>query len=185
MKHLIRNAIKQQRELRSAIKLKKTSLKICDSLISTKEFRTAKTILFYIPIRNEVDTKKAVVAAIRMGKTACAPCIEHGKLIPRKFYSYSSLEKGVFGIPEPKRGARIPPSIIDLIIVPGVAFDLHGGRIGYGKGYFDRFLPTIPKARTIALAHDFQVVGHFRKEPYDVLVEKIITEKRNITCGTK
>ena len=97
----------------------------------------------------------------------------------------SVLVPDKFGVPIPdiNRCAKANPERMDLILVPGVAFDCAGNRLGFGKGYYDTFLPQAPNAVKIALAYDFQIVEQLPAEPWDVPMDFIITENRVIDCS--
>jgi 5-formyltetrahydrofolate cyclo-ligase len=160
------------------------SEKIAAMLVESSAFQGAKTILFYCPREDEVDALFAIPVAIAQKKTVCFPRTDKkaGAITAHEVVGLGSLQKGAFGIMEPVKDARkIEPKKIDLAIVPGVAFDLHGDRIGHGVGYYDKFLSTAKGARKVGLAFDFQVVGQkIVCEAHDVQVDEIITEKRHI-----
>src|SRR3989344_7127340 len=181
MKHRIRASIRKRRESLSPAEAMVKSKRICAQLTGSEGFARANRILFYLPIRNEVHTEPAIRRAWLLGKHLAAPRIESGRLVPRILLP-RSLKVGYFGILEPSGTPILPRSQIDMAVVPGIAFDLHGGRVGYGKGYYDAFLKKVPRAVKVAIAYDFQVVPHFRKEPHDIFVDVIITEKRIIDC---
>ncbi|MFH0971368.1 MAG: 5-formyltetrahydrofolate cyclo-ligase [Candidatus Micrarchaeota archaeon] len=182
MKHKIREEKKALREILPKKDALMKSGIICERLIALPEFKSAKTILFYIPIKNEAGTMPAILAAKKQNKVVGAPRIENGRILPKKL-DLKKLKIGLFGVPEPYAAANIPMASIDLVVVPGVAFDLQGNRMGYGKGYYDSFLQKLPHAKKIALAYELQIVAHFEKEPHDIAVGKIITEKRIIDCS--
>ncbi len=182
MKKKLRESLGQIRKDLSKKEAKDESLLINDSLIKSKEFNSAKTILFYLAINNEVDTTKAIAHALLQNKRIAVPVTEDRKLIAKE-YVLEKLVKGPFSVLQPEGTHEVPNNELDLIIVPGIAFDLHGGRVGYGKGFYDAFLKQVSRAYKVALAYDFQVLDHFPKEPHDMLVDKIITEKRIIDCA--
>ncbi len=159
------------------------SLEIEKRLLGLSDFGRAKTILFYASIKNEVQTLAAIKRALALGKRVVLPVTEHGskELGLYELTSADELKAGHLGIPEPSRSKKVDPADIDLIIVPGVAFDLHGDRLGYGIGYYDRLLKKTT-AHKIALAFDFQVVPALPREEHDVRVDKIITESGVIEC---
>ena len=183
MKNKIRSQILKKRSLHPKKHVLTKSEAIQKTFLASRDFKSAKTIMLYLPIKNEVGTKSIILQSQKSKKRIFLPCIEKNEIVPRKFTSFSSLKSGgPFGILEPKSKSKLSPSKLDLVIVPGVAFDLHGGRIGFGRGYYDRFLKKAPNAKKIGLAYDFQVVDHFPKEPHDILVDEIITEIRAINC---
>lgn len=153
---------------------------IQDAFMSTGEFRTADSIALYSPLHGEVDTVSVAQIALRMGKTVAFPVVAGDGMVFRGVATLDDLEPGAFGILEPPlRNEALPPEDLDLIIVPGVAFDLRGNRIGYGKGYYDRLLhPFEGMGRLVGFCHDFQLVDAIAGEPHDVRLDIIITEKR-------
>lgn len=181
LKHKLREALREKREVLGPAKAASLSRKICSRLCAMREFGSTKTVMFYMPIKNEADPQIAIGKSFSQNKRVALPAIQSGAIVPRYFTS-GKLKKGKFGIPEPSHASKVPLSKLDLILVPGVAFDFHGGRIGYGKGYYDAFLKKVPGAIKVGLAYDFQVVAHFKKEPHDIFVDRIITEKRTIDC---
>ncbi|MEK6954096.1 MAG: 5-formyltetrahydrofolate cyclo-ligase, partial [Candidatus Micrarchaeota archaeon] len=143
MKHKLRKTIKKKRDALSPKAALKKSALICKRLANSPIFKKAKTIMFYLPIKNEVHTENAIFEAYALGKNLSAPVVEKGKLVPKALLP-GHYKIGAFGVLEPFGTATIPPSKIDLVVVPGIAFDLHGGRVGYGKGYYDVFLKKVP-----------------------------------------
>lgn len=155
---------------------------IQETFIMNGAFEIAGSIALYAPIQWEVDTSSVAVAALKAGKTVAFPVVAGDNMVLRRIASLDELEPGAFGIPEPPlRNEAVSPEAFDLIVVPGVAFDLRGNRIGYGKGYYDRLLhPLEGKGRLVGFCHDFQLVDSIAGEPHDVRLDLIITEKRVI-----
>lgn len=153
-------------------------------LFSLKEFKDAKSILFYASVRSEVDTLDMIRKAISMGKSVMLPKVDI-KSHSLKIYEVKGMdeiEMGYMGIPEPivsKKSLRSPDSA-DIVIMPGIAFDPSGGRLGYGKGYYDRMLSGRHGILKTALAYEEQIVRNIPTELYDIKVDSIITEKRTI-----
>jgi len=146
--------------------------------------------MFYIAFGSEVRTQNSIVRAIHSGMTTIVPiCSGDGgrQLLPsRLLHLQSEVEKSSFGLLEPKLEFRrpFPPEKIDLVVVPGLAFDEKGYRIGYGAGYYDHFLARCPQAIFIGLAYEMQIVASAFPKEWDVPVHKIITEDRVILCRT-
>lgn len=187
-KEEIRKKILSQRFKMSQREVQAKSEVICSYLISSKQFREAKIISLYSPIKKEVRTEDIFNAAIDKGKIVGFPVSDPKNLEITYFEvdGMSELLKGTYGIMEPPsdKERMINVSDIDLIIIPGVAFDERGFRIGYGGGYFDRLLGRDDiKAITMALAFDSQVVSKIPEESHDVRVDFIFTESRRIKCS--
>ena len=151
------------------------NLKILKILTDCTFFKNARRVMVYISYRGEVDTRTLIEEMLSSGKSLCAPvCIDKETMIAREFSSVLELKSGAYGIPEPTGGEV---NDIDLIIVPGVAFCTEGFRIGYGAGYYDRFLKK-SNAVTCGLFFeeqkaDFQPDSHDRKLDYIITDEKI------------
>ena len=137
--------------------------------------------MFYVSLKDEVDTSSMIDEALKTGKRVAVPVIlkEEKRLIAGEIHNrLEDLESQHFGIYQPRqdRVKEIPLEIIDLVVVPGVAFDRKNIRLGRGHGYYDRFLSGLPKrTKTIGLAFDFQVLEDLPQDPHDVPVSKIIT----------
>ena len=180
-----RNTLKKRLSL-SSEDIREKSQQILLNLVETAEYKNSQNIMFYAATRSEVQTEEIIKMSIRMGKNVFVPIIlpESSNLIPSKIYNFDiELEKGNKGILEPKKEYHrlCTPENIDLIIVPGVAFDLDRNRIGRGFGYYDNFLRKIhPSAKFIALAFEMQIVEKIITDKNDIPVHKIITEKRII-----
>lgn len=163
------------------------STKIMDKIMELPQFINCKSIMLYISFNNEVDTDKLATWCLNNGKTVIAPyCIKSSsKIIPFIINNLETdLTKSTFGIMEPKHDILMKANIenIDLIIVPGVVFDEACNRIGFGAGYYDRFLPMKAKdTPTIGIAYDYQITDKVPAGVYDVPLNFIITEKRIIS----
>ena len=183
---------KRIQELRDSInpeKRRELSLRITERLWSLPEVTAARTLLFFISFRSEVDTLPMIRRALEEGKRVCVPCTEpetRGMVASLIEDLERDLELGNYDILEPRRECLrpVPPEEIDVILVPGVAFDLRGGRLGYGGGYYDRFLERCRKdCALIAPAFEVQLVDRVPCADHDVHVHKIVTEDRVIECG--
>ncbi|GAG61848.1 unnamed protein product [marine sediment metagenome] len=186
-KEEIRRKILKKRLSLSSEDIRDKSRQVFLNLAGTVEYRNSQNIMFYVATRSEVQTEEMIKMSIKMGKNVFVPIIlpEGIKLAPSKIFDFDTeLEKGKKGIFEPKKEyyRLFPPEKIDLIIIPGVSFDLSGNRIGRGFGYYDNFLRKVrPSAKIIALAFEIQIVEKIITDKNDVPVHKIITEKRIIT----
>lgn len=153
------------------------SKKIREKLFKLDEFKKAKRIMFYISCGGEVNTKEMIRKAIKQGKIIAVPvCNRRRKTIsPYRIGLKTRLKKGLYGILEPQRKWCIPKEAIDLVVVPAVAFDIQGNRLGRGKGYYDHFLKSIYKTTPcIGLAFDFQILPSLPATKRDVKIDKVI-----------
>lgn len=176
LRTLMLNKLRNQKK--EAVKEK--SLKIKEKLFSLKVFKQAKTVMFYLALASEVQTRFMIGEAIRLGKkVAVATCdIRHKKIIPCLLTGLEAkdFKKGAHCIDEPCCKKPIPARMIDLCIVPGLAFDAQGNRLGRGRGYYDRFLAALPDdTPKIGLAFKFQILKHLLKvSPHDIRVDKVL-----------
>ncbi|MDO4632986.1 MAG: 5-formyltetrahydrofolate cyclo-ligase [Eubacteriales bacterium] len=176
----IRKLVFQRRKEVSEAWQHEQTEKICRQVIASEEFRKADTVFVYMDCKGEAGTKPVIEEAWRLGKKVAAPKIVGPTEM--KFYyihSYEDVEKGYFDVPEPTTG-ELAQEEDALILVPGVAFDANRHRCGYGKGFYDRYLSAHPQHSTIAIAFDFQLLEEVPSDEFDVLPQKIITEKRVI-----
>ncbi len=181
MKESIRKALLDKREKHP--QASGMSREIGRLLFLMEEFINAATVLFYMPIRNEVDTVGMIRDCIDH-KNVALPVTDtaNHRLKISRINRLDDMKVGAYGIPEPKVMSGLSADELDLVIVPGVAFDKRGNRIGYGKGYYDKLLNNldIPK---VALAYSFQVIGVVPAQEHDMKVDRIITELGVIDCS--
>ena len=181
MKHKIRSEIKRKINAYSELEKLQKSVIIKGRLFKEKEFIKAKLVMFYVSLKDEVNTFSMIDEAIEAGKRICVPVIlkKDKKLIAGEIRNrLEDLESQHFGIYQPKEGRvkEVPLCDIDLVVVPGIAFDKNNMRLGRGHGYYDRFLSSIPDTtKTIGLAFDFQVLENLPKDSHDIPVWKTIT----------
>ena len=148
------------------------------------ELAAAGTVMLFASFRSELDTAPIAAWVLRAGKTLCLPRV----LGPRRMAAFrvtdpaADLIPGKWDIPEPREGLpEVPPEAIDLVFVPGSAFDEEGGRCGYGGGFYDSYLPlTRPGTPRVALAFEAQLVPRIDCEAHDLPVTAIVTERRVI-----
>jgi 5-formyltetrahydrofolate cyclo-ligase len=144
-------------------------------------------VIIYNSFKNEVKTNEIIKFLINNGYKVYNPCIINDKIIPCRLHSQKKMSPGPYGIPEPTKKCRIK-SMQDLgaIIVPGIAFDKAGNRIGFGKGYFDEFLGKLNKnILKIGLAFSFQMLDKIPVTKNDVKMDVVITDKEIIYVDKK
>lgn len=187
MKEKLRTDILKIRNSMSEEDIKSKSAMIVQKLIHSKSYQNAKSILCYVNFGSEVITKDIIDFSILEGKKVSIPyCIKETKeMVACSFTSWENLSRSSYGILEPNKNniKIIDRRTIDLIIVPGAVFDIHGNRIGYGAGYYDRYLHRVKEdICKIALAFSNQIVPKIPKGIYDIPVNYIITEENIIEC---
>jgi 5-formyltetrahydrofolate cyclo-ligase len=174
--HARRNAQENKDEL---------SKQIVARFMSLPEYQRAKTVLFYVDVRAEVRTRHSFEQALQSGKKIAVPwCTESVELALFHLQSLDELAIGTYKILEPKPELRtkpekqVEPKELDLVMVPGVAFDRRGARMGHGKGYYDKLLENVrPGTPLVALAFECQLFPEIPMAPHDVFMDKIVTEK--------
>ncbi|ADL07133.1 5-formyltetrahydrofolate cyclo-ligase [Thermosediminibacter oceani] len=178
-KKTLRRTFLEKREGLSREDVKDKSEKIISTLFALEELKKSEVVMFYVNARNEVETRKAIEQALSMGKRVVVPKTIKGKgLLAVEIKSLGELVPGTFGILEPEKDEGLDPKVIDLVVVPGVAFDRRGYRLGYGGGYYDGFLPKLrPEAKKIAIAFELQLADYIPVEKHDVRMDAIVTEK--------
>lgn len=181
VKRKLRTAFLERRELHSPLKKKEKDALILKRLGSFDEFKRAKEFFTYLSHKGEVATD-AIVAKFINKKKIVVPRISGKLLHLHELHEKAEFVKGRFGIREPKNCARkAKRGTVDVALIPGIAFDETGHRIGFGGGYFDRFLKKL-RCTTIGLAYEFQIIEKVPTHKYDVPVDYIVTEDRIINC---
>ena len=146
---------------------------ICLRVLASAWWQEASTLLLYYPLPDEVDVRPLISEAHERGARVLLPVVVGDELELRVYEGESSLREGAFGIMEPT-GDVFPPQRygeIDLALVPGMAFDRGGHRLGRGKGYYDRLLPRLPNARRIGICFPFQLLDAVPTDVHDVTMQ--------------
>lgn len=172
--HAARQALPNKDEL---------SVEVMKRVMSLPEYQSAKAVMFYVDVRAEVRTRQALPEALASSKKIIIPYCVDGELELFHLESMDELELGMYRILEPKAALRTVPEKkidvvdLDLIIVPGVAFDRRGGRTGHGKGYYDKLLEHA-RAETplVALAFECQMFPEIPMQSHDIHMDKVVTE---------
>jgi len=173
-KAALRKVLLDKRDAISYDLIKIASRKIFNKLMKIKEYRESETIGCYYPIGSEVLTQDIMLDALSHGKQVCLPKVIDSDICFREIKDLNSLERGSFDIMEPKDDCKVCNDV-DVIIVPNVGMSRNGSRLGYGHGYYDRFLAT-SNAITIALTYTKQIVKKIPSSVDDVKIKWIITE---------
>lgn len=184
-------AIREQaRKNRIAQKNKEeVSRQICAKFMALPDFARATTVMWYVDAGSEVRTRHVLPEALAQGKRVVVPwCIvETNQLELFLLEDMSELVEGAYKILEPKGELRelpvkkVKPEELDLVMVPGTAFDPRGGRMGQGKGYYDRLLSTVrPDAPLVGMAFDCQVFDEIPVAAHDVFMDLVLTQSREL-----
>lgn len=156
------------------------SLAAQERLLAAPEFAGAAVVALYCPIRNEVFTEELFAIARQLGKTVAYPRVRGEQLDFVEVNERQELVPGAFGILEPDGGRIVPLPDLDLIVVPGLAFDFMGYRLGYGKGYYDRILHGGAPGVLAGFCFDFQLVDTLPMEIHDVRMDLVVTDERTL-----
>lgn len=176
----IRKMIKERRALLTKEERENLDNAIFQKVISSKEYKEAKTIFIFVSYDTELDTHRIIKEALKDGKRVTVPKViskEEG-MDAVEIKNFDDLESGAYGILEPKDNKlKIDEKSIDICYLPGVAFDRRGGRVGYGGGFYDRFLRKLKEnCPRIALAYGFQVLEEVPMDDNDETIDGIITD---------
>lgn len=156
-------------------------------------YKNANKIFIYVSYSSEIDTKKIINKILEEGKRVFVPRTENKtkSMEAIEITSLDDLEESRYGILEPSIDKEsINPNELDLIVVPGVAFDCCGGRIGYGAGYYDRYFKKINdenliRIKKIALAYEMQILNRIPMNEFDMTIDYILSENQIIDCKSK
>lgn len=176
LKNEIRKEMKDKRIAISEGDHKRMTKAIFEHFINSDDYKKANVIFAYIDANNEVGTRAIIKKAFSDHKQVAVPKITDGNMDFYVITSFDDLEPGYFNIPEPKN--KVIPNTPDIILVPGVAFSYRLERLGYGKGFYDRYLTE--NVLKIGLAFEFQTLDTLPVEEHDIKMDKIITEKQII-----
>jgi 5-formyltetrahydrofolate cyclo-ligase len=182
-KQKIRQQMKQSRLGLSSSEISKQSQAIQKIVTESEQFKKAKSIGAYFPANNEVLTNIIIDEAIRRGKVIALPRVNGKTIRFFKFNDPSELRAGAFGIPEPELSAK---ALVDpeVVLVPGLAFDKSGYRIGYGKGYYDRFLKSF-EGISLGIAYPFQILANLPHNKSDVGLNFLATIGGVFSCSPR
>lgn len=181
-KSLLRRKMLGQRQRLTTDQVKIWSQQVSQCMLKDPLFQQARTIMGYASFRNEVDLSPLLGRSLMQGKQLLLPVTDWEKqqILPVAVERYpADLRPGRYGILEPARDQKLwPLEAIDLVLVPGVAFDFQGYRLGYGRGFYDRFLTQLPRhTKIVGVAFNFQLVPTVFPEKHDVPLPVIITER--------
>ena len=181
-KRILRNKVLSIRNSLDKVVKKSMDQEIFNKLITSDLYKEANSIFIYLSFGSEIETKNIINKAIEDKKKVYIPKIykEDKSMKAIRLKSYNDLKENSMGILEPIDDSDyINKNDIDLILVPGVVFDFNGNRIGYGGGYYDRYLKDIKEIRNkLVLAYDFQIVDLIKSESHDISFDYIITNRK-------
>lgn len=184
-KACLRRRLLAKRAALTVASIQRKSTQIAAGVYGLPAFQASSTVMVYMALEQEVQTADIIAEARRRNKRVVVPVVRESNLIAVELpLDSKQLHRGRFGIFEPRcLKARVQPSEIPFVIVPGIAFDRQGGRLGFGKGYYDRFLRQVTKSTfACALAFAMQIVPEVPRMAHDVRLHGIMTELEFIPC---
>ena len=188
-KREIRKRILKIRNQMSPEEIEAKSRQIIGRLIELDDIRRGSTLMVFLSFGSEVQTDGLISWGWEMGKRIIVPLSrpEDREMTPCIINDFADLEIGHYGIREPRaeRMVVVPLDEIDAILIPAVAFDRSGRRVGYGGGYYDRFLLKVPRAARIAAVFACQIVPEVKADPHDIPIQRIVTENGVILPTSK
>lgn len=173
-KKALRSMIREKKRAMTEEQIVSASLRLGELFFSHSLYKNAKTIYGYLPYNQEVRTIPMLEQAIKDGKRIAVPKVFGDEMKFIYLDDLSKIEKGYCGIPEPIENEPVADDPTSLVLMPGLAFDPQGHRIGYGGGFYDKFLAAEPGHPTLALCYAFQMVDHLETEEFDVPVDCVL-----------
>jgi len=159
------------------------SIQACRRLIALPDVQRSSMVMLYMPLPSEVDLTPAAVRCFQMGQTVCVPTVDwtRQEMTATEVTSFDdeAMDVDERGLRTPTAGRPIPAESIDVVVVPGLAFDTEGWRLGRGGGYYDKFLERIGKrTRLIGLGFDEQIVEQVPHDAHDIRMQTVVTDRR-------
>ena len=173
-KKALRADIGAKKKAMTAEQIEKTSLALAEQFCRHPAYRKAKSIYGYLSYNQEVRTMPILEQAQKDGKRVAVPKIIGDEMVFLWLDDLSKVELGYCNIPEPIENEPVAHDETALVLMPGLAFDREGHRIGYGGGFYDKFLAQEPNHPTVALCYDFQVVENLPTEEFDIPVDRVL-----------
>ena len=173
-KKALRRHIREQKRAMTEEEILRRSQRLGELFAATEEYRKAKAIYGYLPYNQEVRTVPMLQKALSDGKRVAVPKVYGDTMRFIWLENMSKVANSEMGIPEPVEDGPVADDKTALVLMPGVAFTKNGDRIGYGGGYYDRFLAAEPDHPTVALCYDFQMVENLPTEEFDIPVDAVI-----------
>ncbi len=170
----LRAAIRARKRAMTEAEIESRSEKLGELLRASQAYQQAKTIYGYLPYNQEVRTVPMLQQAIRDGKAVAVPKVFGDEMKFILLEDLTQVEKGYAGIPEPIADGPEAGDPEALVLMPGLAFDAQGHRIGYGGGFYDKFLASEPNHPTLALCYGFQLLPHLETEAHDIPVDTVL-----------
>lgn len=173
-KQELRRAIRERKRSMTEEEIVERSNALAEKFYNTPAYQAASTIYGYLPYNQEVRTVPMLQRALDEGKRVAVPKVYGEEMRFIYLEDLTQVSKGYAGIPEPIADAPVAEDKQALVLMPGLAFDPQGHRIGYGGGFYDRFLAQEPHHPTLALCYEFQMQAHLDTEEFDIPVDTVL-----------
>lgn len=170
----LRRQIREKKRAMTKEQIESASRRLGELFVASKEYKQAKTIYGYLPYNQEVRTVPMLEQALADGKRVAVPKVYGEEMRFIYITDMSRVSAGYAGIPEPIDDEPVADDPTALVLMPGLAFDPQGHRIGYGGGFYDRFLAQEPEHPTLALCYDFQMLPKLETEEFDIPVDCVL-----------
>ena len=173
-KQQLRQAIRQRKRAMTQEEIEDRSRSLCEKFLNSDNYRRCTCLYGYLPYNQEVRTWPILHQALADGKQVAVPKVYGDEMKFIYLTDLTQVAAGYAGIPEPIADGPVAEQQDALVLMPGLAFDPQGHRIGYGGGFYDKFLSREPKHPTVALCYEFQMVDHLETEQFDIPVNTVI-----------
>ena len=170
----LRRMIREKKRAMTTEEIESRSMQLGEKFAASEQYREAKTIYGYLPYNQEVRTIPMLERALSDGKRVAVPKVYGEEMKFIYMDDLSKIEKGYAGIPEPVANGPVADDPTALVLMPGLAFDPMGHRIGYGGGFYDKFLAGEPGHPTVALCYEFQMLPALETEEFDIPVDCVL-----------
>ena len=170
----LRRQIREKKREMTPEQIESASEKLKELFLATEQYREAKTVYGYLPYNQEVRTVSMLQQALAEGKRVAVPKVYGDEMKFIYLTDLAQVAEGYAGIPEPVADGPVADDPTALVLMPGLVFDKEGHRIGYGGGFYDKFLMEEPGHPTVALCYDFQIVKELPTEEFDVPVDLVL-----------
>ena len=173
-KKALRRQIREKKQAMTEAEIASKSVRLGELFAASDLYQNAETIYFYLPYNQEVRTVPMLERALGEGKRVAVPKVYGDTMKFIYLENLDQIAKGYAGIPEPINDEPVAEDRKALVLMPGLAFDREGHRIGYGGGFYDRFLAAEPEHPTLALCYDFQMLEKLETEEFDIPVDCVL-----------
>lgn len=170
----LRAQIKAAKKAMTPQQIESLSQDLCRQFLETEAYKNANTVYGYLPYNQEVRTWALLEQALKDGKKVAVPKVYEDEMRFIYLDDLTAIFDGYCGIPEPVADEPVANDPTALVLMPGLAFDKEGHRIGYGGGFYDRFLEEEPNHPTVALCYHFQMLDHLDTEEHDIPVDQVL-----------